>query len=596
MNLRIFVIFFLSIGSFLAQADTYLVTVYGRLVDGAGHGIANKTIYINQAPGSHFTVSEKAPTYQSGEFKWPVYIQDSIRHGVLILSFVNCEGKEIIARYEFSKEKPHIEAKLLFCERTIGRECATSITVKRINESLALAVAVAKGHGPFSYKWTTGQENDSIFYNPHNKIRICVIVKDSSGCASDACIPELNADCSVYIEQKENVLYAIVKAGDVKSYQWSTGADGSKIEIKERGEYCVKIITFSGCETKACILINPIVCHAEIVAQRLGENNPGTVPSYKLYIKSSFDLKFIHWSTGEKTAEIIVKHTGEYCVSISDEKHCKSYLCKKVEIPGPDSCRVTIHSERIPLSSNTDAVQKVKLTAKPTFRPVLYYWSTRDTTPSITVQSPGEYCVTVSDGVSCKTYACIKVEFPDNNTGKCESAIVVHQKTTGELQLIPRVSGKAPFSFLWSTGSKDANIVVKAAGKYCVTVKDQGGCASFACVEVSFEKPGGGLVAPGADKANAGELRLTERTNIQLNIRPNPTSDQLTYQINSRLNENGYLSVSNINGRTVYQEKVPVQDGLSIGQLDLSFLPPGVYMVHISQKGYNSTKKLIIER
>lgn len=52
----------------------------------------------------------------------------------------------------------------------------------------------------------------------------------------------------------------------------------------------------------------------------------------------------------------------------------------------------------------------------------------------------------------------------------------------------------------------------------------------------------------------------------------------------------------NLYGKTIYQEKISLQEGLSYGQLDLSFLPAGVYMVNISQQGYFSSKKLIIER
>ena len=89
---------------------------------------------------------------------------------------------------------------------------------------------------------------------------------------------------------------------------------------------------------------------------------------------------------------------------------------------------------------------------------------------------------------------------------------------------------------------------------------------------------------------------LNLKNNIQLSIHPNPTSDQLIYQINSRLNEPGNLSITNLYGRAVYQEKIAVQDGLSAGQLDLSFLPPGVYLIHINQDGFHSAKKLIIER
>ena len=598
MNFR--TLFFLLLAGLpvLTRAENYLVTVYGRLVDGAGNGIGNAVIYISQAPGSPFTVNEKAVTTPSGEFKWPVYIHDSIPGGILLLGFVNCEGKEIFARFEFSKDKPLIEAKLIFCERPVGKPCASEVIAKKINDTLAIAWVRAKGIPPFFHEWTNGQTGDTIRFNPQLKIRICVVTKDSTGCKSEACVPGFNASCGIYIEQQRHILIAKSKEERIVSLLWSTGADGEKIEIKEPGEYCVKAVMASGCEAKACIRVtsvNPDPCVAEIVAERLGSDHQDGAQGIQLHVKSGFDLKFIQWSTGETTRTIVVRKSGEYCVSISDNVHCKMYLCKKVEL-GDDSCSVSIQMERIPVTANTEPGQKIRLTAKTPFKPSLYFWNTRDTTPSILVERSGEYCVTVSNGVNCKTYSCIKVDLPGPNIARCEASIVVYQKTTGELDLITKVAGKAPFSYLWITGSKDANITVKNSGKYCVTIKDAAGCIMQACVEILFEKPSGGALSPDADKVRPGVQPLGEGANIQLSIHPNPTADRLVYQVNSKLNETGQLSVMNLYGKTIYQEKISLQDGLSYGQLDLSFLPAGVYMVNISQQGYFSSKKLIIER
>lgn len=598
MNFRTLFFLLLAAMPILTKAENYPVTVYGRLVDAAGNGIGNAVIYISQAPGSPFTVNEKVSTMPSGEFKWPVYFNDSIPGGVLLLGFENCEGKEIFARFEFSKAKPLIEAKLIFCERPVGKPCATEVIVKKINDTLAIAWVKAKGIPPFIHQWTNGQTGDSIRFNPQLKIRICVITKDSAGCKSDACVPALDASCGIYIEQQRNLLIAKSKDGRILSLLWSTGADGEKIEIKEPGEYCVKAVMASGCEAKTCIRVtsvNPDPCAAEIVADRLGSDNQDSAPGVRLQIKSGFDLKYIQWSTGETTKTIVVRKSGEYCVSISDNTLCKMYICKKVEL-GDDSCRVSIHMERIPGTSNTETTQKVRLTAKTPFKPSLYFWNTRDTTPSIVVEKSGEYCVTVSNGVDCKTYSCIKVDLPGPNNARCEASIVVYQKTTGELDLITKVAGKAPFSYLWNTGSKDANITVKNSGKYCVTIKDAAGCVMQACIEVLFEKPSGGALSPDADKAKQGVQPLGEGANIQLSIHPNPTPDRLVYQVLSNGNGAGQLSVMNLYGKTIYQEKISLQEGLSYGQLDLSFLPAGVYMVNISQQGYFSSKKLIIER
>jgi hypothetical protein len=98
----------------MMRGENYVVTVYGILVDGNGKGVPNQTIYINNTKNSKFIISEKASTYASGEFKWPVNIPDSVKAGALILSYLNCDNKEIITEVHFNKEHPTTESKLHF--------------------------------------------------------------------------------------------------------------------------------------------------------------------------------------------------------------------------------------------------------------------------------------------------------------------------------------------------------------------------------------------------------------------------------------------------------------------------------------------------
>ena len=747
MKLSNIIPFFFLLCASVAHSEKYVVTIYGIMTDGKNIGVPGIPLYITNTKNSKFTVIEKTSTLQGGLFKWPVYIDDSIKAGALLLSYIDCNGKEVISEVHFNQQQAIIQVKLVYCERSLtpvcsssiivrrlndsisaaivsdkgvppfkhkwstGQDgdsitfrtrvnaricvvsvdsvgciaetcikedptvnckseimlkkitdstaiavviasgkspfkyrwtngsdndtirynpnhapgfcvlvtdaagcvstacianpdlCASAVLVRRVNDSVAVAKVLAKGQSPFKYKWTTGATTDSILFNPLNKNRICVTTTDSSGCTSEACATYIPEVCGGVIERFGNVLYGYLKGDIVKSWLWTTGSDDPKIEINKPGEYCVVMHGVAGCEARICYTVKELdstQCTAEIVATALPGTISNALQTYKLSVNAKFPLKLIQWSTGDTSPSILVKKSGEYCVSISDNVRCKLYLCKKIQLSDSSNCTLKIQVDSIPASSNT-ALKKVKLTALPSYDAKILVWSTNETTKSITVEKTGKYCVTVSDGISCKLQECVNVVLdnvtPPPTTGDCSSNIVVHPVSANEVKLIPRVSGIVPFTFLWSTGSKDATISVKSSGTYCVSIKDGKGCISKSCVEISFEDAGPGVLPPNPDNKNKLFLNPgNNKSNIELKVYPNPSPDRVNYIVTTRQDKDGLLSVSNMYGKLVYQEKIKFQFGESRGDLDLSFLGAGVYQVTIDQDGYMTTNKIVIAK
>lgn len=669
MNLKSLFLLLLGFVSLQGQATEYNVTVYGILVDGSGKGIGDKIIHITSPDNAPFKVAEQTKTYPGGEFKWPVNIPDSINQGVLLISFENCEGKKIVKESRFSKENPLIQVKLIYCDKKPDTPCTSAIVVRKVNEELAIAHVITKGTPPFKHLWSTGQDGDSIKFNPLKdlricvgsidangcisaaclenappkpcgtvilvkrindtaalaivqsrgvapfettwstgekgdtlrfnptaKVKICVRVVDATGCVSEACVPGVPAACQAYIERDGNVLYAFLKGDDAKSYRWNTGADGPKLEIKEPGEYCVNILGLNGCESKACFIVkdlNPSVCKAAIVTERIVRDSPSVVVGMRLTIKADFDLKFIKWNTGDTSKSIEVRKSGEYCAIVSDGINCKANICQKVELPVSTVCGLTILQDRTPNTGDLNFA-KIKLTAKPTFIPTLYSWSTGQTTPSIIVEKSGEYCVTVSDGLNCKLRECVKIEL-NNLPLACGVSIIVKPMSAKEVKLVPRVTGQAPMKYKWSTGSNDATISVTQTGKYCISVVDGAGCQSTDCVEIEIES-GAGLTSPGGDKNKVDTNGRLQTEKISLSVYPNPSPDKVIYEVITDTNHNGTISIMNLYGKMVYKENIGIQAGAGRGDLDLSFLPPGVYQIVFEQQGVMKTKKLVIGR
>ncbi|MCB9264649.1 MAG: carboxypeptidase regulatory-like domain-containing protein [Lewinellaceae bacterium] len=171
------------------------------------------------------------------------------------------------------------------------------------------------------------------------------------------------------------------------------------------------------------------------------------------------------WSSGETTAIIAPNAPGTYCVTVTDANGCTVSSCYDVGNPIDTLCSVYIS-----LEGNTGAGLLVE--AVPSGEPpYTYAWSTGETTSSIVIPVSGVYCVTVTDSEGCIAEACA-----DANVLPCDVAI---QVDSSGLTAIP--DGDAPFTFSWSDGSTAASITPAAAGQYCVTVTDAGGCQASAC-------------------------------------------------------------------------------------------------------------------
>lgn len=108
-----------------------------------------------------------------------------------------------------------------------------------------------------------------------------------------------------------------------------------------------------------------------------------------------------------------------------------------------------------------------------------YQWSTNQTTQSIDVNTPGTYCVTVTNTSGCSAANCFSITIPAPlevnliyyNSFFCGDSTVIYGIPTGGVQ---------PFSYLWSNGSTFGTIFDPAPGTYIVTITDGLGCTASA--------------------------------------------------------------------------------------------------------------------
>ncbi len=438
--------------------------------------------------------------------------------------------------------------------------------------------AIAKGVAPFTYKWNTGSTDKFIYIEKPGEY--CVVVTDANGCEAKTCyVWKDTKDCGVEIkvvyDGGKAKLTAIAKGAAPFKYHWSNGATTESIVVEKPGEYCVNITDANGCESKACVTVkfsNTPDCHVKILI--LKTLDPSIVKLAAVtYGPGNFSYK---WSNGATTQSILVEIPGEYCVVVTNDAGCEAKACVKLTKDTPKDCAVEIVKQ--PVVSVDKMV--LKALAKGV-APFTYKWNTGETTQSIAIEKPGEYCVVVTDANGCEAKACILIKGKDEGPKDCAVHIKLKSHdVAGVFSLYAVTKGVPPFSFAWSTGEVSQTIEVKEPGLYCVTVTNDQGCKAVTCIEIDKD----GFTGPGQ----------TDTGFKILETYPQPALYEVNYKVSMPFSGPLHFEVVNMNGELVQTAGF---DYLEAGehhlQLPIQNLSTGVFFVRLKTDTEQVLSKVI---
>jgi hypothetical protein len=198
--------------------------------------------------------------------------------------------------------------------------------------------AEAQGMAPYTYLWNTGQTTQSFV--PMASGNYCVTVTDANGCVSTACgyyqFGGSDTLCSVYIvEDSVNVfgtgLLAITDGTAPFTYAWNTGQVTQSIVAIQTANYCVTITDANGCSSSACYYYEPgggndTLCYVTIDLVQGGT---------WLNATASGIAPFTYvWNNNATTASIALEENIVYCVTITDASGCVATACYDNTLPG----------------------------------------------------------------------------------------------------------------------------------------------------------------------------------------------------------------------------------------------------------------------
>ncbi len=265
------------------------------------------------------------------------------------------------------------------------------------------------------------------------------------------------------------------------SYKWSNGATTASISGLASGTYSVTVTDANGCSKTTSQAITapnapviaftqtPITCGGGSTGAIQATVTGGTAPySYS-------------WSNGATTASITGLAAGTYTLTVRDASGCSATGSSTLSPGG--SITLSFASTNATCQPTGSAT----VTASGGVAPYTYLWSNQVTTNTNPNIFGGLYTVQVRDAAGCTTAGQVTVTAINSPNLRCDITITKQMSglntNDAEANVVASL-GKAPYTYLWSTGATTQTVTGLAVGSYSVIVTDANGCRSSCIVNI----------------------------------------------------------------------------------------------------------------
>lgn len=345
---------------------------------------------------------------------------------------------------------------------TLSAQIEASSNILCAGDTLTYTVvANSSSTAPYQYAWNTGENTNAI--TVADGANYTVTVTDIYGCTTTA-----NKQMTLYPAVNASITGSTVlcnggnttlTANGGTYYSWNTGSLQRSVSVNQPGTYIATVTSIYGCTASDTVVVttfdNPVITGNLVFCS--GEYTTLTATGGDSYV----------WSTGATTSSINVNTEGSYTVTANTSSGCSGSATVNVIQLQTNEATITGNSL---ICSGIGTV----LTASSGSS---YLWSTGETTPSISVNNPGTYSVTVTNINGCSSSASQTVSLMEPTSISGDSQICSGESTT--------LSATGTGSYQWSNGANTPFITVNTPGTYSVTVSLPNGCSSSAAIEVT---------------------------------------------------------------------------------------------------------------
>ena len=316
-------------------------------------------------------------------------------------------------------------------------------------------------NGGTYYSWNTGSAQRTITVNQPG-IYIAT-VQTIYGCTANDTVevvafanPVINGN-TVFCSGG----YTTLTATGGETYEWSTGATTASINVNTAGTYSVTASTSNGCSGSASVTViqneasEVVISGNTVICSGIGTS-----------LTASSGTDYL-WSTGETTQSISVNNPGTYSVTVTNSNGCSNSATQTVSL---------MEQPTILGNNHICSGQSTTLSASGSGS---YAWSNGASTSFITVNTPGNYTVTVTLPNGCSSSATVDVTVGTTPTPSITGNTTICE---GELTTLTATGG---VSYSWDNGGTSNSTNVSQSGIYTVTATNAEGCSATANITVT---------------------------------------------------------------------------------------------------------------
>ncbi len=411
-------------------------------------------------------------------------------------------------------------------------------------DSVILDPVVSAG---VTYQWSDGSTNDTLVVTQAGQYDLTISI---GNCVKSDTIDVSVVDLSFTLGNDTIIcagstlaLNPVVASGS--TYTWSDGSSGTSLSVQTAGTYSLTI------ENQGCTYTDDIVVDILDLTFDLGNDTLFCV-NQDVTIQPVVPAGVAYtWSDGSTGTSLLVDTPGWYYLTI-----------EKLGCTAIDSIYVNELDLHFDLGPDTVICAGANLTLNPqVMTGVSHVWSNGSTNPSITIDQPGTYSLTIERN-GCQASDSMQLDVLDlsfslgNDTVLCEG--------TGwwlQPNVLPGVN------YQWSDGSTGSSLYVDAAGVISLQV-DSLGCSASDDVNVSIFYVQAIVPTPfeiclmdtamvqvaGVDSIQwtTGNGAITVLGNLLYGLHPSVTTDFYWTAFENGCQQTGMTSV------TVFQPFIPV--------------------------------------
>ena len=327
---------------------------------------------------------------------------------------------------------------------------------------------------PFGNKWSTGETTRTItatatasYFVSYNAGLGCDTVSSTPVSVTVNPIPVVTISGALaFCPSSSTTLDA---GSTYASYLWSTGATTSSISVSTANAYIVNVVSTLGCKGKRTVNVS----QSSVPTPFISGNN-SFCPGSSITLDAGAGYSSYSWSTLPVSTgrTLTVSSAGIYTVTVTNSSGCT----------GSATVNAIQHTAPAPyISGNASFCQggSTNIFANTGF--ASYMWNSGATTQNISVNTAGNYTVTVTDnngctGTAAQTASLFPVPNPviSGNLSFCNGGSTILD------------AGINYAGFVWTTGATTHSITTSAIGPYSVTVTDNNGCVGSATVTTVF--------------------------------------------------------------------------------------------------------------